>query len=127
MQPNECSPQKAGFPKSRRLLKGFEFRHARAEGNTVGGRLMVVNVVKTPPDGRTRCGVIVSKRFSKRAVQRNRAKRLMRESFRLLQHRLKEEVWLVLISRKGISGRNQPEVQKELEYLLRKQGVLADK
>jgi ribonuclease P protein component len=42
------------------------------------------------PNGgpRARIGIIASKRVAARAVDRNRAKRLVREAFRKLRHRL---------------------------------------
>lgn len=38
--------------------------------------------------GHARLGLAISKRVSKRAVERNRIKRLLRESFRRVRHRL---------------------------------------
>ena len=55
-----------------------------AEGHTAKGFPLVARFVTTPPDGTapTRVAFTVSKRRFKRAVDRNRIKRLMRESWR---------------------------------------------
>jgi ribonuclease P protein component len=55
-----------------------------AEGHTAKGFPLVARYVTTPPDGTapTRVAFTVSKRRFKRAVDRNRVKRLMREAWR---------------------------------------------
>ncbi|MGD8907773.1 MAG: ribonuclease P protein component [Chromatiales bacterium] len=51
---------------------------------------------------RSRLGLAVSKKISRRAVDRNRIKRLIRESFRIHQHRL-VGLDLVVVARQGAS------------------------
>lgn len=75
------------FPKSRRLTRKAEFdvvfraRQSRADANLV--------VYALPNDlGHPRLGLVVSRKVSKSAVERNRWKRLLREAFRLVQHDL---------------------------------------
>ena len=56
-----------------------------AEGQTAKGFPLIARFVETPPDGAapTRVAFTVSKRRFKRAVDRNKVKRLMREAWRL--------------------------------------------
>jgi len=68
---------------------------------------------------------IVSKKVCKKAVERNRAKRLMREVFRLNKHRLKP-VDIVFIARKGIKGKKFQDVEKDFLKLAKKAGILRD-
>ena len=70
------------LPKSERLLKPAEFRRVYAEGTRFDGRFVTVFIA---PSGAAsqRLGITASKKMSKRAPDRNRAKRLLREAFRL--------------------------------------------
>lgn len=48
-----------------------------------------------PSDSGPRLGVIVGRHVWPRAVDRNRFRRLVRETFRLLQHRLQQRDYIV--------------------------------
>jgi ribonuclease P protein component len=75
----------AGKPDERlrpaeRLKKRSEFQAVLAEGRRSAGRYMVL-VVRSNREAFARLGIVVSKRLGS-AVERNRAKRLVREVFR---------------------------------------------
>ena len=53
--------------------------------------------------GHARLGLAISKRVSKRAVERNRIKRLLRESFRRVRHQL-PPVDLMVMAREQAAG-----------------------
>ena len=83
---------------------------------------MAVSVA--PGEGKfAKCGVICSRKFSLLAVERNRARRMMWESFRLLGRRILP-FRMVLIPRRRIKGAAQTEVMEELAKLLAAAGVL---
>ncbi len=67
-----------------------------------------------PSDGRPRLGVIAGRRAWPRAADRNRFRRLVRETFRLLQHRLQPRDYVV---RARNSQRGEPS-RTEIEKLL---------
>jgi ribonuclease P protein component len=94
-----------------------EFEHVRESGNKKVGRFVVL-VTATAPDGKLRCGVVCNRRYSVRAVIRNRARRLLWESFRLLKAQI-VPCHMTLIVRAAMAGRKQFEVQKELFRLLK--------
>jgi len=114
------------FSAADRLLKGHEFRYMRENGKSVVGRFMVLSHA-TSADGARRLGVIVTKKYDKRAVGRNRAYRLFRESYRLIKDGIKEDIWVIVIARKAMHKRHAAEIQSELIYLLRKEGLLNEK
>jgi ribonuclease P protein component len=58
------------------------------------------------------------------AVQRNRARRLLRESFRLHQHELAQPVELVLVARNSITDKDFDGVEKDFLAALRRAGLL---
>ena len=108
---------KAEFPDSERLLKGHEFRYMRKNGRSLIGKMMVLSYAKAQ-DGNRRIGIIVSKKYDKRAVQRKRASRIIREAYRLIKSRVKEDIWIVIIARNYLHNRKAFEVQQELLDLL---------
>ncbi len=71
-----------------------------------------------PPLSAGRVGVVVSKKVSKLAVQRNRIKRLMREQFRKLAHPNGFDFVVIAIP-KAAKADNQ-QLTKELGYLWKK-------
>ncbi len=77
------------LPKSARLRKPGEFRRVYAEGKRFEGRLMTVFITPSPSEFQ-RLGITASKKAVGNAVQRNRAKRLLREAFRLSRAELNE-------------------------------------
>ena len=70
------------FPKEARLLKRAEFLRVYEHGKRLEGRFMTVFIL--PNDlKRHRAGITATKKAIGKAHDRNRAKRLLRESFRL--------------------------------------------
>ena len=106
------------FPKSARLLKGHEFRHMRENAKSIRGKSIVLCYCPAPDESK-RLGIIVSKRFHKHAVKRNRAKRIIREAYRHLQDILPNH-WFVIISRAQLADKSAVDVQEDLLRLIKK-------
>lgn len=75
------------MPKDARLRKSTEFRSVYNEGKRFEGRLVTVFVLSTGLS-QHRLGITASRKMSRLAVKRNRAKRLVRETFRLTRGEL---------------------------------------
>jgi ribonuclease P protein component len=103
-------------------LASSRYKRVFAQKRSVYGRTLVMWVTRGADAGR-RAGVVVSKRTFRRAVDRNRAKRLLREAFRLSRHRLAPDVDVVLVARAGIAGKSCRDVVIDLEAACRRASV----
>lgn len=111
------------FPRSCRLQKHDLFQKVFDEDGEVVGRGIIL-WIRRADDCAFRMGVVATKRTFHDAVDRNRAKRLIRESFRLVRHELIDEPWdIVVLARRRILDMKQPEVQKELIKLCQRKGI----
>jgi ribonuclease P protein component len=100
------------FLSRQRLRTGAEFDAAFKRGARIDGRLFLLVAA---PNGRAfdRLGLAVSRRVGG-SVERNRARRLLRESFRRLERPRGPGVDLVVVARAALVGRGQAEVDREL-------------
>lgn len=70
------------FPRTHRLVKGYQF-DAVFKSRSISHRTDCIRILGRPNDEPyARLGLIVAKRILPRAVDRNRVKRLIRETFR---------------------------------------------
>ena len=121
-----ASGQHARFPKSSRIQASADFRAIREQGKRLAKGCMLANWQSLPSGSPSRLGVITSRRIGKAHV-RNRARRLMRESFRLHQHELLQPVELILVARRSIADRQFQSVERHFLSLLKKAGLLPEK
>ncbi|HTA31276.1 MAG TPA: ribonuclease P protein component [Candidatus Cybelea sp.] len=106
------------FPRSSRLKRPGEFARAKADGRRLVCGCIIANVLGRPPGHGSRLGVVTSKKIGN-AVARSRARRLLRECFRLHQRDLARPVDLVLVARPSIAGKKMAEVELDLLKVLR--------
>lgn len=117
------SPKPLKFSRAMRIKQGRDFSRIRKEGQRMVTGCLIANWLKQPPGSPARLGVVTSSRIGN-AVVRNRARRLMREAFRLHQHDLAAPLDLVLIARASIVGKVLAGVEKDFLTTLRKAGLL---
>jgi ribonuclease P protein component len=106
------------FPRASRLKSPGEFARAKAQGQRLICGCLIANVLPRPPGQSSRLGVVTSKKIGG-AVARSRARRLLRECFRLHQRELARPVDLVLVARPSIAGKTLAEVENDLMRVLR--------
>lgn len=110
------------FPRSNRLTRPVEFqrvfRLSKASRKRVFIRGLGVRVCEGT-EAQARLGLAISKKTFKRAVDRNRVKRLVRESFR--QH-LPDlpPVDIIILSHKELAGMDNAAIFQQLENLWRR-------
>jgi len=115
----ESEPLRYCFPKKSHLLKQKEFDAVFQAKNSAGNRILVLYGLKNNL-GFSRLGLVVSKKLAgKRAVIRNRWKRLIREVFRLSQHEIPTGMDIVVLPKKGAEP-DFRQIQDSFQQLLRR-------
>jgi ribonuclease P protein component len=107
----------ATLPRGARLLARAQYEAALA-GEPARARRHFTLFVRPNGEAHARLGIIASKRVAARAVDRNRAKRLVREAFRKMRHRLGGVDVVVRLRRCPGKGRDAAvEISRLLEEL----------
>ncbi|HHV64003.1 MAG TPA: ribonuclease P protein component [Peptococcaceae bacterium] len=109
--------------KKYRMRKKAEFQTVFAKGKSYSSKHVVIYIFQGLP---VKFGIVVSKRIGN-AVQRNRAKRLLREVIRLNQDGLIVDCQMILLARRFIIGATFREVEKSVLYIWRKAGIYGGK
>lgn len=104
------------------LCRNNDFRRAYARGKSYVSPVVVVYVAKNREKSR-RVGITTSKKIGN-AVQRNRARRVIREAYRQLMPRIKRGYDLVFVARGRTPFVKSTDVLKALEKQLKAAGVL---
>lgn len=101
------------FTRAERLLSSADFK-AVFDGASVrvSDRHLLILAIPNK-DEQSRLGLVIAKKHIKRAVDRNRVKRLIRESFRLNKATL-PSVDIVVLARKGMGELDNKELQQLL-------------
>jgi len=113
------APPRLRFTRRMRLVRERDFRAVWSEGSRARGPLLGVVVRENGLDV-TRLGLSVGKRAHRKAVDRNRTRRVFREAFRLSSPELPQGFDVVMIAPvPGMRARLEP-TRQELVRLVRK-------
>ncbi|MGV6810251.1 MAG: ribonuclease P protein component [bacterium] len=122
----------ASFPRHKRLTSANHYRYVFTQAKRYGTPALTLLVRETAntTEAQARLGLAIAKKCAKRAVDRNRIKRLIRESFRVQQATL-PAVDIVVLCRPNILQLNNAQILNQLDkqwrYISRKHGTKVDK
>ena len=102
-------------------LSGALYKRVFAEGTSIRSRLAVA-WWRSAQEAQPQAGVVVSKRTFHDAVDRNRAKRILREAFRLLakEGAAPENTQWVFIGRGALEGKKCADVMRDMRWIFSK-------
>ena len=106
------------YPKEYRLLKPSDYQMVYKKGKWAANRELSANFIRHE-NSFSRLGTTVSKKVSKRAVDRNRIKRQFREWFRR-NKQAGHSIDIVLTAKPSLNAKSNIEIQRSLEDLWRK-------
>jgi ribonuclease P protein component len=109
----DAVPGQQGFSRRVRLVKGAEFKRVFDQRQAHANQLFRIHVA---PAESARLGTAVSRRVSPRAVDRNRIRRQIRESFRLQRSNLAAMDYVVL-ARPAAAKASNVELREALNQL----------
>ena len=74
------------FPKGKRLLTRLDYSRVFSGSKRINNKAFTLLIHYNDDSNCSKLGLVISKKVHKTAVQRNRIKRLIRESFRTKKH-----------------------------------------
>ena len=119
----DSKPLRLRLGRAARIKHRRDFSRLRQAGERLANGCIVANWQRLPEEAASRLGVITARRIGG-AVARSRARRLMREAFRLHQHDLTAPVDLILVARPSIATKTFEAVERGFLTALRKGRLL---
>ena len=111
------SPEKSGPARENRVRKRAEFLEIQGDGARVNGDCLVFILKRRAAGSPLRLGITASRKIGG-AVQRSRARRLIREAFRALFQELPTALDIVVIVRRPLGERKMDAVLAEWQRAL---------
>jgi len=111
------------FPREYRLRLKSEFKLVYSRGKRARGKFISI-VYFTNNGSAFKAAVVVRKKHYKRAVDRNKIKRRLREIIRLNKNLLPSNLWIIIHAEQGILKNKFCDIKSEFLNLCKKSGLL---
>lgn len=109
----------SSFAKSRRLLNAKTYQAVFDQVDWKVSNKYLLCLSRDNGLDHPRLGLVIAKKNVRLAVQRNRVKRIIRESFRLHQHQL-PSVDVIFLARQNIDRLDNSQINKEIDHCWQK-------
>lgn len=100
------------------------FRRVYREGKSYANKYLVMYLLRNETEG-NQVGISVSKKVGN-SVVRHRITRLIRESYRLQENRLKQGYDIVVVARVGAKGKGYDDIASAFLHLCKLHGILTE-
>lgn len=107
------------LPKKNRLKKKKDFERVFMNGKIIKCQDLFLKYIDNDKED-TKIGIVVSKKVSKKAVDRNKAKRRIREAFRLIGSKLKNGINMIAVAYPSVKNREFSDIKEQIEAALTK-------
>lgn len=108
-----------GFAKSLRLLSAAQYQPVFNQAEVRAAQPQILILARSNGLDHPRLGLVVGKKHARRACDRNRIKRMARETFRLAQHQL-PPLDAIVLARSGAAQLDNAELGRLFNKLWRK-------
>jgi len=103
------------FTRQQRLLSSAQYKHVLSKGKRVSGKYFrLCGASRAEVDTGPRLGLTIAKRSVKKSVDRNRVKRLARESFRYQQAKM-SAIDVVVFANPSVVGADLADLRRHLD------------
>jgi len=113
----------ATFPLRFSRLERKEFKKVLRKGKSFKENFLVAKILKDPEERKVKIGILISKKVFKKAVERNKLKRRLREIVRSKTKGIKEGIKVVFIPLLGIDPEFK-NLKDKVEKILKKAKIL---
>ena len=121
-RPRTPDPRRLRLGRASRLGRNRDLARVRQQGERLTQGCLIANWYGLPEGATPKVGIVTSRKIGG-AVERSRARRLLRESFRQHQRELARPVELVLVARNSIAGKKFAEVERDFLTALSRAGL----
>lgn len=111
------------LPRSNRLTKKSDFENAFKKGSSFDEKIFFLKLARNDLSY-SRFGFVVSRKISKKAVIRNKIKRVLREIIRLELKKIKTGFDAIIIAKPDITEKTYRQIEETIERVLRKSRLL---
>ena len=108
--------------KINRLIKDKDFDNVFKNGKSSYDKLIGVKAIQNQLEN-SRFGILISAKVSKKAVERNKIKRQIREIIRLQLDKIKSSYDIVIITLPAVLGKSYQEIEGSVIGHLKKLGL----
>ena len=109
------------------LKKNYEFKQVLTKGKIYSGKIIRVAILKKNINIKF-LGIAINKKIGK-AVKRNRIKRLLRENYKNIEHKLKNGYIIVFLIKNGVDSNliNFWNINEDMNKILEFSGIIEEK